>query len=161
LINWHAWSTDTLGDSWHAWWFLCEKSRSGICIAKCDNRLIASLPQVLPPRCCLRRVPCGNVGSYIAGSPNFFVRGPHELLHNSSRAEHLTWWDCFGICYILPSQQVIRKYIFFHYQQNNFGCRIWPTGRSLETPVILNSFKFKQALRFVFANIGSLITFCL
>jgi len=26
----------------------------------------------------------------IAGTPNFFIRGPHKLLHNSSRAGHLT-----------------------------------------------------------------------
>jgi len=25
-----------------------------------------------------------------SGSPNFFVRGSHQLLHNSSRAAHLT-----------------------------------------------------------------------
>jgi len=91
---------DTLGDS-------CVKN-PGVGSASQNVTIGSSLPQVLPPRCCLRRVPCGNVGSYIAGSPNFFVRGPHELLHNSSRAEHLTWWDCFGICYILPSQQVIQ-----------------------------------------------------
>ena len=46
------------------------------------------------------------------GSPNFLVRGPHKLLHNSSRAAHLTYCDYFGICYILPNQQIFRKYYF-------------------------------------------------
>jgi len=39
-----------------------------------------------------------------AGSPKFFVQGPHKLLHNSPRAGHLTQSDFFGICYILPNQ---------------------------------------------------------
>jgi len=34
------------------------------------------------------------------GSPNFFVRGPHEVLLNSPRAGHLTQCDCFGKYYI-------------------------------------------------------------
>jgi len=47
------------------------------------------------------------------GSPNFFVREPHKLLHNSSRAGHLTYCDCFWPCCILPNQQIIRKSIIF------------------------------------------------
>jgi len=31
------------------------------------------------------------------GSPNFLLRGPHTLLHNSSRAEHLASCDSLGI----------------------------------------------------------------
>jgi len=45
--------------------------------------------------------------------PNFFVRGQHTLLHNSSRAGHHAWCDCFGLYYILPNQQNFRKYIIF------------------------------------------------
>ena len=47
------------------------------------------------------------------GSPNFFDRGPHKLLHNSSRAGHLTKCDCFAMCYILPNQHVCRSYVIF------------------------------------------------
>ena len=71
--------------------------------------------------CCLNQV-----------SPNFFVRGPHKLLQNISRAGRLTSCDCFGICYILPNQQNVG--IFFIIWQNCFAGQIWPTGRSLETP---------------------------
>jgi len=47
---------------------------------------------------------------------NFFVRGPHELSHNSPRAGHLMLCDCFGLRYILPNKQVFCKYIvFFHF----------------------------------------------
>jgi len=42
---------------------------------------------------------------------NVFVRGSHKLLHNSSRAGHLTQCDCFGVCYILPNQQFFCKQI--------------------------------------------------
>jgi len=43
----------------------------------------------------------------------FVARGPYKLLHNSSRAGHLTQCDCFGICYNLQKQQVFRKCIIF------------------------------------------------
>jgi len=49
----------------------------------------------------------------LQGSPDFFVRGPHKLLHNSSRAGHLTECDCFGICCILQYQLFV-KILFFH-----------------------------------------------
>ena len=51
--------------------------------------------------------------SRVQGSPNFFVRGPHKLLQKSPRAGHRTQCDCFGISYILPNQQVFRKYNMF------------------------------------------------
>ena len=53
---------------------------------------------------------------YRTGSPNFFIRGSHKLLHKNAWAEHLTYWDCFGICYILPNQKVFRQLIF-HFRQ--------------------------------------------
>jgi len=53
---------------------------------------------------------------FITGSPNFFIRGPHKLLHKSAWAEHLTYWDCFGICHILPNQEAFRQSIF-HFSQ--------------------------------------------
>jgi len=40
------------------------------------------------------------------GSPNVFARGPHKLLHNSTRAVYLTSCDCFKICFILPNKQI-------------------------------------------------------
>jgi len=43
------------------------------------------------------------------GSPNFFVRGPHNLSHNSPRAGHLTQCDCFRIYHILPNKQIFRN----------------------------------------------------
>ena len=49
---------------------------------------------------------------YRTGSPNFFIRGPHKLLHKSAWVGHLTQWDCFGICYILPNQKVFCQLIF-------------------------------------------------
>jgi len=62
------------------------------------------------------------------GSPTFFVRGPHELIQNMSRAGHLTWYDCFGICYILPNQQFF-VIIFFHHCKNVFTGRMkWFRG---------------------------------
>jgi len=35
----------------------------------------------------------------------FFGRGPHKLLHNSSRARYLVQCDFFVICYILPNKK--------------------------------------------------------
>jgi len=64
---------------------------------------------------------------YRTGSPNFVIRGPHKLLHNSARVGHLTWCDCFGICYILSNWKVFRQLIF-HYLQNAFA------GLILEIP---------------------------
>jgi len=51
------------------------------------------------------------------GSPNVVVRGPHEVIQNMSRAGRLTQCDCCGSCYILPNQQIFRKYckLFFHH----------------------------------------------
>jgi len=54
---------------------------------------------------------CGNGNAVDQASPNFFVRGPHKLSHNSSGAGQFMLCDCFGICCILPNQQVSRKYI--------------------------------------------------
>jgi len=83
------------------------------------------------------------------GSPNFFVRGPYKVIQNMSRAGRLTQCDCCGICYILRNQKTFPKYciLFFHHWQNGFidkmasragwngfAGRIWPVGRSLETP---------------------------
>ena len=42
-----------------------------------------------------------------AGSQNIFVGGPHKLLQVEGGT-----CDCFGICHILPNQQIFRKYIF-------------------------------------------------
>ena len=49
-----------------------------------------------------------------SGSPNFFIRGPHKLIHNRSRAGHLTQLIVAGYV-ILPNQQVFRKYIIFSF----------------------------------------------
>jgi len=40
----------------------------------------------------------------------------------------------FGICYILPNQQIFRKHIIYSLLTNAFAGRIWPGGRSLVTP---------------------------
>ena len=57
--------------------------------------------------------------------PKFFFWGPHKLLHNSSKPGRLTWCDCIRLCYILPNQQIFRKYctLFFHLWQNDFADR--------------------------------------
>jgi len=44
----------------------------------------------------------------VQGSPNVFVRVPHKVIQNMSRAGRLTQCDCCGICYILPNQQIFR-----------------------------------------------------
>jgi len=43
----------------------------------------------------------------------FLVQGPHKLLHNIPRAGRFTYCDFFGICYILPNQQVFVEISFF------------------------------------------------
>ena len=45
--------------------------------------------------------------------PKFFARGPHNLLNNSLRAGHLTYCECFGICYILTNEENFCNYIIF------------------------------------------------
>jgi len=47
------------------------------------------------------------------GSPNILGEDhvSHKLLHNSLRAGHLGSFDFFGICYILPNQDIFRKCI--------------------------------------------------
>ena len=47
------------------------------------------------------------------GSANFFIRGPHKLIHNNSRAGHLTQCDRFGICYSIKSTSFSQIYYFF------------------------------------------------
>ena len=42
-----------------------------------------------------------------------FGRGPHKLLHNSSRAGHLAYCYFFGIYFILLNQHIFRKYMIF------------------------------------------------
>ena len=77
---------------------------------------------------------------FTTGSPNFFVRGPLKLLHNSARAERHPQCDCFGICCILPNQQLFRKYVSFHFLHNVFAARFNGFAgrmeglRSLEAP---------------------------
>jgi len=82
------------------------------------------------------------------GSPNFFVRGPHKLIKNMSRAGRFTQCDCLGICYILPNQQLFRKHIsqfFFNiifFIIKKMASRAgWNglAGRSLETPALAQS----------------------
>jgi len=69
---------------------------------------------------------------------NFFVRGPHKLLHNSSMDGHLMQYYCFWICYTLPNKQFFCENILFHYvsvaKWKVFANRIWAVGHSLETP---------------------------
>ena len=60
--------------------------------------------------------PCRRVcdclsNSYRPGIFDFFGRGQHKLLHNSSRTGHLAQCDFFGICYF-PNQHIFRKLIF-------------------------------------------------
>ena len=50
-----------------------------------------------------------------------------------SRADHLKECDCFGVCYILPNQQIFVDLLFFHQWQNFFA------GRSLETLGLANA----------------------
>ena len=47
------------------------------------------------------------------GIPNVFVWGPNEVIQNMSRARPLTYRDCFGVCYILPNQQLFVNILFF------------------------------------------------
>ena len=76
--------------------------------------------------------------SYKPGLSNFFGRGPHKLLHNSSRARHLVSCDFSGICYILPNQHIFRKYIMFSllakciFRPGEMASQVrsWPAGRS-------------------------------
>ena len=58
---------------------------------------------------------CNCVDHLAQGSPNFFVRGPHKVIQTMSRAGRLTQCDRCGICYILPNQQIFRKYIVYYF----------------------------------------------
>jgi len=46
------------------------------------------------------------------GVSKLFVRGPHKLIQKMWSAGRLTQCDCFGMCYIVPNQQIFRNYIF-------------------------------------------------
>jgi len=51
-----------------------------------------------------------------------------------SRARRLTQCDCYGICYILPNQQIFHRncILFFHHWQNGFTGRMkWLRGPHL------------------------------
>ena len=69
-----------------------------------------------------------------------FVRGPHTLLQDSSRANILRNVICFGICYIMWNQQTFRKYASFHYWQNDFAAE-WNrfAGWGLVPPDVLET----------------------
>jgi len=74
------------------------------------------------------------------GSPNVFVRGPHKVMQNISRAGRRTQCVCFRIYYILPNQQNLGNF-FSSFDKmalrggwKGFAGRIYPAGRSLETP---------------------------
>ena len=78
-----------------------------------------------------------------AGVSQRFTRGPHKLLHNSSRVRDLTQYDCFGICYIVQNEKMYCKYIIFSFVANCFAAtwkgyvgRIWVGGRSLENTTL-------------------------
>jgi len=73
------------------------------------------------------------------GSPNFFVRGPHKLMQNLSRAGRHTECDCCGICYILQNQKIFRKDWYYFFIIDKMAWRAgWNVfaGRSLETPLL-------------------------
>ena len=55
-------------------------------------------------------------------SPNFLSEG-HKLLHNSSRAGHLTWCDCFEICHILLNQHVFLKHVYYFFILHKIASR--------------------------------------
>ena len=78
------------------------------------------------------------------GSPNFFVRGPHKLLHNSSRAGHM----CNAIVSVYVTFYQINKFfvnmLFFHYWQNGFAGRIL----YLETPDVNGCRSGRQVVDF-------------
>jgi len=65
---------------------------------------------------------------------NFLSEG-HISYCTTSKAGLLTLYDYFGICYILPNQQVFCKELL-HYWKNVFAGRIWPSCRSWETPAL-------------------------
>jgi len=48
-------------------------------------------------------------------SPNVYVRGPHKLSHNSSRAGHLTYCVFRVMCYIPPNQLIFRRCTTFSF----------------------------------------------
>jgi len=50
------------------------------------------------------------------------VRGPDILHRPNVIVSDVTFY---------PNQEIIGKYINFHYCQNLFACRIWPAGCSL------------------------------
>jgi len=80
------------------------------------------------------------------GPPNFSVRGPRKVMQNMSRARRLTQCDCCGTCHILQNQQSFRKYTVYYFfiidkmdlraGWNGSAGRIWPVGRSFETPAL-------------------------
>jgi len=47
------------------------------------------------------------------GTPNLFVRGPHQVIQNMSRARHLMKCNCCGICYILPNQHFFVSTVYY------------------------------------------------
>jgi len=82
------------------------------------------------------------------GSANFSIRVSHKLLHNSARAGHLTYCDCFGIHYILPNQQMFGKLLsilWFHYWQNVFAA--WICLWFLEDTLLTTSMNWTCAVR--------------
>jgi len=60
-------------------------------------------------------------------SANFFTRGPLKAITQQfeGRTSHVMWLFLYSgwICYILPNQQMFRKYVIFYYWQNLFGSR--------------------------------------
>jgi len=75
------------------------------------------------------------VGLYIyilsQGPPNFIVRRPHKLVHNNSEGR-TSYLMCFGICYILPNQQIFRKHVIYSLLTNAFAGQMkWLRGPHL------------------------------
>jgi len=68
---------------------------------------------------------------------NFFVRGSHQSYYTTVRgpdiSHHLIVSGHVRSCKI---NKFFVNVLFFHYWQNVFAGRIWPTGRSLEAPTL-------------------------
>jgi len=71
--------------------------------------------------------------SLVQESPNFFVRGPHELLYNNSRTGQLTYVWLFRDMSHSTTSTNFSKTILLHYWQKLFAAE-WNgfAGRSLE-----------------------------
>jgi len=80
-------------------------------------------------------------GDELPGVSKLFCQKATRATTQMFEVRNLTYCDCFGICYMPPNQQVFREYMIFKLltkrlcgRMQCLASRIWPAGRSLETP---------------------------